>query len=243
MSSIQHDFLREKRETLGLPSMAQLLPSRGALIRLGSLIGGSLLLGVVGLTGLISHLHEANKVNAEKVYATNRQLKSNRALAEQEELRFNQINAGNRKRAADLATLRSSAALLSELQLRTPEKVQIRSVQLSDTALQVKGVAVEPMAFSRINALQLSLKESPLLAKDISLTKVERLPKIITPLPIKKGEKVAVNAIVIPTTVAFELNAPLATLPPEQKAAVLRVLGAEGMAGRLELLNREGLLK
>jgi len=242
MSSIQHDFLREKRETQGLPSMAQLLPSRGALIRLGSLIGGSLLLGVVGLTGLISHLHEANKVNAEKVYATNRQLKSNRALAEQEELRFNQINAGNRKRAADLATLRSSAALLSELQLRTPEKVQIRSVQLSDTALQVKGVAVEPMAFSRINALQLSLKESPLLAKDISLTKVERVPES-KPLPIKKGEKVAVDAIVIPTTVAFELNAPLATLPPEQKAAVLRVLGAEGMAGRLELLNREGLLK
>jgi type IV pilus assembly protein PilN len=243
MSSIQHDFLREKRETQGLPSMAQLLPYRGALIRLGSLIGGSLLLGVVGLTGLISFQHEANKVNAEKVYATNRQLKSNRALAEQEELRFTQINAGNRKRASDLATLRSSAALLSELQLRTPEKVQIRSVQLSDTALQVKGVAVEPLAFSRINALQLSLKESPLLAKDISLTKVERVPEIIKPLPVKKGEKVAVDAIVIPTTVSFELNAPLAILPPEQKAAVLRVLGAEGMAGRLELLNREGLLK
>ena len=50
-------------------------------------------------------------------------------------------------------------------------------------------------------------------------------------------------ALVTPTTVAFELNAPLATLPPDQKAAVLRVLGAEGMAGRLELLNREGLLK
>lgn len=242
MSSIQHDFLREKRQSQELPSMAQLLPSRGALIRLGSLIGGSLLLGVVGLTGLISYQHEANKVNSERVYATNRQLKSTRALAEQEELRFTQINVGNRKRASDLATLRSSAALLSELQLRTPEKVQIRSVQLSDTALQVKGVAVEPMAFSRINALQLSLKESPLLSKEISLTKVERVPAVSKPLPGKKGDEPK-DQQVTPTNVVFELNAPLATLPPEQKAAVLRVLGAEGMAGRLELLNREGLLK
>jgi hypothetical protein len=46
-----------------------------------------------------------------------------------------------------------------------------------------------------------------------------------------------------PTSVKFELNAPLATLNPQQKAAVMRVLGAEGMAGRLELLHREGLLQ
>jgi len=241
MSSIQLDFLREKRESQGLPSMAQVLPSRSELIRLGCLIGGSLLLGVAGLTGLIWFQHEANKVNAKKVYQTNRQLKSARVLSEVEGTRLNQVNGANRKRAADLATLRSSAALLSELQLRTPEKVQIRSVQLSDTALQVKGVAVEPMAFSRINALQLSLKESPLLSKDISLTKVERVPPIINPLPVNKGDIPLAQRI--PTTVSFELNAPLAILEPEQKAAVLRVLGAEGMAGRLELLNREGLLK
>jgi Tfp pilus assembly protein PilN len=241
MTSIELDFLREKRESQGLPSMAQLLPSRAALIRLGCLIGGSVLAGVVGLTGLIWATHEANKVNANKVYATKRELKRARELAEQEGLRFTQVNGANRKRASDLATLRSSAALLSELQLRTPEKVQIQSVQLSDTALVVKGLAVEPMAFSRINALQLSLKESPLLTKDISLTKVERLPAVSKPLPVKKDAQPM--AMVIPTTVAFELNAPLATLPPDQKAAVLRVLGAEGMAGRLELLNREGLLK
>ena len=241
MSSIELDFLREKRESEGLPSMAQVLPSRSALIRLGSLIGGSLLLGVLGLTGLIWATHEANKVNANKVYATKRELKRARDLAEQEGLRFTQVNGANRKRAADLATLRSSAALLSELQLRTPEKVQIQSVQLSDMALQVKGVAIEPMAFSRINALQLSLKESPLLAKDITLTKVERVPEVIKLMPVKKGDTPL--AKVTPTTVAFELNAPLATLQPDQKAAVLRVLGAEGMAGRLELLNREGLLK
>jgi Tfp pilus assembly protein PilN len=241
MSSLQLDFLREKRESQGLPSMAQVLPARAALIRLGCLIGGSLLLGVMGLTGLIWLQHEANKGNAEKVDETKLQLKSARARSEQLGLRFKQINEVNRQRASNLATIRSSAALLSELQLRTPEKVQIRSVQLSDTALQVKGLAVEPMAFSRINALQLSLKQSPLLAKDISLTKVERQPAISKPLPVEKGANPL--ALVIPTTVAFELNAPLATLKPQQKAAVLRVLGAEGMAGRLELLNREGLLQ
>jgi hypothetical protein len=241
MSSIQLDFLREKRESQGLPSMAQVLPSRAALIRLGWLIGGSLLLGVVGLTGLMWFQHEANKGNALKVDETKRQLKSARARSEEVEGRFKQVNGANRQRATDLATLRSSAAVLSELQLRTPENVQIRSVQLSDTALQVKGVAVEPMAFSRINALQLSLKQSPLLAKEISLTKVERLPAISKPLPVEKGATPL--ARVIPTTVAFELNAPLAILPPQQKAAVLRVLGAEGMAGRLELLDREGLLQ
>jgi type IV pilus assembly protein PilN len=241
MSSIQLDFLREKREKEGLPSMAQVLPSRAALIRLGCLIGGSLLLGVLVLTGLIWLQHEANKGNAQKVDETKNQIKSARQRSEQVETSFGQVNGANRKRASDLATLRSSAALLSELQLRTPDKVQIKSVQLSDMSLQIKGVAVEPMAFARINALQLSLKQSPLLAKDISLIKAERLPPITKPLSVEK----AANPLVLltPTSVSFELNAPLAILKPKQKAAVLRVLGAEGMAGRLELLEREGLLQ
>ena len=241
MSGIQLDFLREKREKEGLPSMAQVLPSRAALIRLGCLIGGSLLLGVLGLTGLTWLRHEANKGNAQRVEETKLQLKSARQRSEELETRFSQVNGANRKRATDLATLRSSAALLSELQLRTPEKVQIKSVQLSDMALQVKGVAVEPMAFSRINALQLSLKQSPLLAKDINLIKVERLPAVSKPLPVEKAANP--SALLTPTSVSFELNAPLATLKPKQKVAVLRVLGAEGMAGRLELLEREGLLQ
>ena len=241
MSSIQLDFLREKREKEGLPSMAQVLPSRAALIRLGYLIGGSLLLGVLGLTGLIWLQHEANKGNALKVDEIKGQIKSARQRSEQVETSFAQVNGANRKRASDLATLRSSAALLSELQLRTPEKVQIKSVQLSDMALQVKGLAVEPMAFSRINALQLSLKQSPLLAKDINLIKVERLPAVSKPLPVEKAANP--SALLTPTTVSFEINAPLATLKPKQKVAVLRVLGAEGMAGRLELLEREGLLQ
>jgi Tfp pilus assembly protein PilN len=241
MSGIQLDFLREKREKEGLPSMAEVLPSRAALIRLGCLIGGSLLLGVLGLTGLTWLRHEANKGNAQRVEETKRQLKSARQRSEELETRFGQVNGANRKRATDLATLRSSAALLSELQLRTPEKVQIKSVQLSDMALQVKGLAVEPMAFSRINALQLSLKQSPLLAKDINLIKVERLPAVSKPLPVEKAANP--SALLTPTTVSFELNAPLATLKPKQKVAVLRVLGAEGMAGRLELLEREGLLQ
>jgi Tfp pilus assembly protein PilN len=241
MSGIQLDFLREKREKEGLPSMAEVLPSRAALIRLGCLIGGSLLLGVLGLTGLTWLRHEANKGNAQRVEETKRQLKSARQRSEELETRFGQVNGANRKRATDLATLRSSAALLSELQLRTPEKVQIKSVQLSDMALQVKGLAVEPMAFSRINALQLSLKQSPLLAKDINLIKVERLPAVSKPLPVEKAANP--SALLTPTTVSFEINAPLATLKPKQKVAVLRVLGAEGMAGRLELLEREGLLQ
>jgi type IV pilus assembly protein PilN len=241
MSGIQLDFLREQREKEGLPSMAEVLPSRAALIRLGCLIGGSLLLGVLGLTGVTWLRHEANKGNAQKLDETKRQLKIARQRSEDLETRFSQANGANRKRATDLATLRSSAALLSELQLRTPEKVQIKSVQLSDMALQVKGVAVEPMAFARINALQLSLQQSPLLAKDISLIKAERLPPIAKPLTAEK----AANPLVLftPTSVSFELNAPLATLKPKQRAAVLRVLGAEGMAGRLELLDREGLLQ
>ena len=178
---------------------------------------------------------------AQKLDETKRQLKSARQRSEELETRFSQVNGANRKRATDLATLRSSAALLSELQLRTPEKVQIKSVQLSDMALQVKGVAVEPMAFARINALQLSLQQSPLLAKDISLIKAERLPPIAKPLTAEKAANPSV--LLTPTSVSFELNAPLATLKPKQKVAVLRVLGAEGMAGRLELLEREGLLQ
>jgi type IV pilus assembly protein PilN len=42
--------------------------------------------------------------------------------------------------------------------------------------------------------------------------------------------------------VAFEIRAPFSSLTPARQLQVLRLLGAEGMARRLTLLQREGVL-
>jgi hypothetical protein len=42
--------------------------------------------------------------------------------------------------------------------------------------------------------------------------------------------------------VGFEIRAPFAPLDPQQQLDLLRRLGSEGMAQRLQLLRQEGLM-
>jgi type IV pilus assembly protein PilN len=132
-----------------------------------------------------------------------------------------------------LTSVRTSSALLTELQLRTPEAVQLITVDVKQGALQIKGVARDPQAFERINALQLELQRSPLLlGTGVSITKVER----------KIEDRAAQEVAGVPAPVSFELSASFATLPPARQLELLRQLGSDGMARRLQLLQSEGLM-
>ncbi|MCP9785205.1 PilN domain-containing protein, partial [Cyanobium sp. N5-Cardenillas] len=134
-----------------------------------------------------------------------------------------------------LTTLRTSSALLAELQLRTPEGVQLKSAEAEGDNLVLKGQALDPLAFARINALQLELARSPLLkSKGVTLVKLERVPAA-PPVPGQTGPVPA-------AAVSFELSGPFATLAPARQLVVMRQLGSEGMARRLQLLQAEGLI-
>jgi type IV pilus assembly protein PilN len=132
---------------------------------------------------------------------------------------------------SSLTGVRSSSALMKDLQIRTPVGIQLLAADMAGSALVLRGQTFDPQAFERINALQLELKQSPLLDPGaISLIKVERkLPDANLPAGVRPA-------------VAFELSAPFAQLDPNQRLQVLRQLGSGGLARRLELLQREGLL-
>jgi type IV pilus assembly protein PilN len=225
------DLLRERRRQIGIDTMSSLLGCRGDLVRRGVLIGASPVGVVVLICVGLALRHQAIRAELARVEPVEAEVK---ALAEQNGQRqaaVRQKTATNRELAGALTTARTSSALLTELQLRTPVGVRLSSAIVKGPTLLLKGQSLDPQAFARINALQLELKRSPLLdPRGIALVKSER----------------TVAASTGPTSglspVSFEINGPFAVLEAQRQLAVLRQLGSQGMARRLLILQSEGLL-
>lgn len=230
------DLLREKRQQLDQSSMAEVLADRPRLLRQGALIGAVLVALVAGTSGCVylrqqfvkTQMGELNKYDSQAVELRQR-------LGERRG-RVEKLVATNKRLAEALTNVRTSSALLADLQLRIPEGVQLSSAEARGSSMELKGLAADPMAFKRINALLLELSASPLLEGDKAvLLKVER-QKPATADALLKG------APLVPP-VGFTVSAPFATLPPLRHLAVLKQLDSAGMARRLELLQGEGLLQ
>jgi type IV pilus assembly protein PilN len=143
--------------------------------------------------------------------------------------KLNSIKRSNDALVQGLVNARSGAALLRDLQRRVPEGVQLSTVEWAPggTSLQLSGRAANPLAFARINALQIELARSPLLDPgSVKLRKASRSDD-------------AKDA----GLVTFELNGKFRPrLPATAELRLLNELGATGMARRLQLLKAEGLL-
>jgi type IV pilus assembly protein PilN len=229
------DLLRQRREELGLEPLSGALAERRGLVRRGVLIGGGLLAAVGLATALVFLQRQFLKAQMGPLLQYEAQAADLRTRLESRKAKVDGIVASNRKLADALTNVRTSSALLADLQLRTPEGVQLRSAEARESGLVVKGQARDPKAFSRINALQLELQRSPLLEPGgVNLTKVERVPE--------KGNNAPAGVITGPDPVAFDMGGPFATLAPARQLDLLQSLGSNGMARRLQLLQREGLL-
>jgi len=245
------DLLREPRRLLGQESLLAVLPERRRLITQGLLIGAALVglsLGATVVVGLQRAWLQSQLGPLEHYEATALALRS-QLTGQQKAL--DQLTAANRALAEGLTTVRASSALLRELQRCTPEGVQLLLAEGRDGDLVLRGEAVDPQAFLRVNALQLELRRSPLLrGAALELTKVERLT--LKDLAANTGQAPATQASATQggagagpprqLPVAFEIRAPFSSLTPARQLQVLRLLGAEGMARRLTLLQREGVL-
>ncbi|MBW4531733.1 MAG: PilN domain-containing protein [Aphanothece saxicola GSE-SYN-MK-01-06B] len=229
------DLLRERRKELGQESMIPALLDRRPLLLRGALIGAVVLGASVACTALVFLRYQYIRIQTAQLTrfeAESTQLQADMAASR---AKLDQLTATNRSLTEGLTTLRTSSALLAELQLRTPEGVQLKSAEAEGETLVLKGQALDPLAFARINALQLELARSPLLkSQGVTLVKLERVPAA-APVPGQTGQ-------VAPAAVSFELSGPFATLPPARQLVVMRQLGSEGMARRLQLLQAEGLI-
>jgi type IV pilus assembly protein PilN len=234
------DLLRERRQELGQESMASTLLDRRPLLLRGALIGAVLLGAALGGTALVFLRLQFVKAQAEQLARFEGEAAQLQGEMTASKTRLDQLTAANRGLAEALTTLRTSSALLADLQLRTPEGIQLLSAEARGSTLVLKGQAVDPLAFARINALQLELARSPLMNPDgVTLVKLERVDK--APSPPQAGQA-APPATQATSSVTFEMSGPFASLPPARQLVVMKELGSAGMASRLQLLQSEGLI-
>ncbi|MFM7392831.1 MAG: hypothetical protein ACKO22_00355 [Cyanobium sp.] len=230
------DLLRQRRESLGVDSLAEALADRPSLLRKGALIGAATVGTVLGALALVFVSHLVVKARMGELVQYEAQANALRADLQARRQRVDALLSTNRRLAERLTSVRTSSALLSELQLRTPEGVQLLSAAAGETDLVIRGRADDPLAFARINAMQLDLKRSPLLVSDqVSLKRLERQNEAASPEDPRRR-------LGIPPPVVFTINAPFATLQPQQQLDVMRRLGSEGMVKRLQLVEAEGLM-
>ena len=219
------DLLRQRRLERGLPPAAEpLRPARSLLVR-GVALGGGVLVAVFGIWGgLLWRQAQLNQQLAGlRGIPVQVQALEGQALGQRR--RLSTIQRSNEGLAKGLVAVSSGSALLAQLTQITPQGVQLTDVQVQAGSLKLKGVAADPQAFRRVNGLSLLLAESPLFQpKSVKVVKLSR-----------EASKPA-------APVDWDLTAAFATLPASQQLPLLQSLGAEGLAKRLQILERAGVL-
>lgn len=235
------DLLRERRRELDIEPLATTLSQRRGLLQRGALIGLVVAGVAAGLCAVVLLQHAVVKARMAGLNQVAAEMEQLRLLLGGRQQKLTATTTINRTLASALTSSRTSAALLAQLQLITPQDVQLTAVDSSGESLTLKGLALDPYALVRINALQLQLQGSPLFRSDaVKLTKVERQPSLSPDAPAAvKGRG---GAPPQPGPVAFEITAGFATLSPGDQLELLSRLGSEGMARRLRLLRQEGLM-
>lgn len=238
------DLLRERRRELGVETLAATLSQRRGLLQRGALIGLVVVGVAAGLCAVVLLQHAVVKARMASLNQVEAEANQLRILLGGRQQKLDATTAINRTLASALTSSRTSSALLAQLQLITPQDVQLTAVDSSGDSLTLKGMAFDPYALVRINALQLQLQGSPLFRADgVRLTKVERqrpqasdTAAAAAAAPRARGGASALGPV------AFEIAAGAASLNPSDQLELLSRLGSEGMARRLRLLRQEGLM-
>lgn len=236
MTTTPLDLLREKRQEQGLPDPAlEQAAWRGALLK-GALIGCAVVLASIGFTALLLLRQQMLSAELDRLALVEAQVQAADSRLAVSRRRLKTIQEANQALVTGLVNARSGSALMRDLQRRVPQGVQLTSVVVppGGSSLQLLGTAADPLAFARINGLQIELARSPLLDPgSVKLRKAMRAGAA-------PGEKANTKA---GAGVSFELSARFRPrLPPAAELTLLRELGATGMALRLQQLQLEGLL-
>jgi type IV pilus assembly protein PilN len=221
------DLLRQRRVERGLPAQASPFPAARGLVLRGVAFGGGLIAAVVGgwlWIGLRQGQVDAALQGARGIPA---QVQSLESQAQRRRRDLSVLNRSTEGLAQGLVAVSSGSALLTQLMTITPAGVQLTDVRVQGMGLSLSGVAADPQAFRRVNAMSLSLARSPLFQP--GSIKVVKLSRDGT--EAKPGEPVA-----------WQLKAGFAALAAGQQLQLLQQLGADGMARRLQILQRAGLL-
>ena len=138
----------------------------------------------------------------------------------------------NRAIGRAMADVRSSSALLGELQRIVPQKIILNQAKINDGALELRGEALMPNGLRTLNALALSLGQSALFDDDgVTLGQAKLKPSASTEAAYRER-------------LSFDLLAHFASDAPQAIRPQLAALGATGLELRLRrLLQEDGLFE
>lgn len=227
------DLLRQRRLVRGLPAdPGRCGPARPLLLQGGAIGAGLVVLVLVAsaFAGLRDRQISAQLDALNALPAQSQGLERQLRL---DQLRLRRQNEANASLARGLASLSSGSALLSQLAAVTPQGVQITEVAVNGQTLTLKGRAADPAPFVRVNALSLALAQAPLFQPDVKVIQLSRPAP-----PARAGARPASAA----PQLEWTLRLSLAPLPPARQLPLLQRLGADGMAVRLQELQRLGVL-
>lgn len=199
---------------------------------------GAALVAAMGLVAAgLAAIQVGNQAETDRLLPVQALADGLQARLQGERRRLRLLQRGNQALVAGLVAVRSGSALLEDLRRRTPARVQFTDLKVEPALLHLKGRATDPQAFARINALQLALQASPLFQpQGVQLVKANR-----DEAPSGAGTAAGAGARGR-QPVVFELTAAFADRPALLDGEQLRALGADGMAQRLLLLQRAGVL-
>ena len=215
---LKADLLRRRREELGLQA-APAAPSQ-QLLRRGVLLGVAPLVLVLFL-GLFFWWRESQlKAVVAKLEPAATEYDTLQSNLGRQRAQLKQLQQSNESLVQGLLSVPSSSALLAELARITPQGIQLKTMSALGSTMTLKGEALDPAGFFRINAFRLALQASPFFQSPARLQRAARRQ----------------NAVV------FDLTANFRPSESPKIVAELAPLGAIGLAARFERLKAEGLM-
>ena len=218
------DLLRQRRERFGL-QRPKVIPVRELLWR-GGLIGSVtpvLTLLVVLFLFVQDRQLTQRQGRLEPIAAEHDRVEQSLIAAMQT---LEQTRSTNSAIAKAMADVRSSSAVLAEVRRLVPELISMNRLAVKGNVLEISGSAKQPNGLRLVNALLLRLSASGFFASGEV--------KLLSAVVVGEAEEAELG---FSLTAGFAANATLAT------RTSLSRLGAEGMAGRMAVLEREGLVK
>ena len=217
------DLLRRRREELGLQELST-LPVTQLLVR-GSVVGGSLVM--LALLVLVVLFVQWRLMVGERQRLTPIALNYEEVLLRLQETRnaVETTTSLNQHMVDAVAGIRSSTALLTELQRLIPNAARYELITAKGNRLELKGDVREPNAVETLNRFQLRLDSSTFFERDGMVLQ-------------RADASGADNAI----TLKFQFNGDFSADAVAATRPRLVELESLGLARRLLRLRQEGLL-
>ena len=217
------DLLRGRRQAVGQQRPQAI--SSGVLLRRGALFGAVFpliaLLVVALLFARLSWLsqraQQLQPVEAEHAELLKRIQSAASALQT--------LESSNQAMAKAMADVRSSSALLVELQNLIPQRLTLERLSSKGLTIDLTGLAAEPSGLTAVNALMLRMEQSTM----------------ISPASVKliRAERQMANQM---AELNFSLKGAFASDAAQATRERLLDLGAEGLSWRMQRLDQDGLL-